>query len=68
MEPTTTEVLGERRDELGTRRRALERRLDDGFRRIEGALDEGADVGAWEEFWLRLLNEYESVCDEADAA
>lgn len=60
--------LGERRDEIGARRAILERRLDDGYRRIETALGGGADVSAWEEFWFRLLTEYEAVCDEAEAA
>lgn len=41
----------------------LERRLDDGYRRIEEALVRGVDVQAWEEFWLQLLSEYEDVCD-----
>jgi len=41
----------------------LERRLDDGYRRIEEARVRGVDVQAWEEFWLQLLSEYEDVCD-----
>lgn len=68
VEHESATSLGERRDEIGTRRATLERRLDDGYRRIEAALGGGADVAAWEEFWLRLLTEYESVCDEAQAA
>lgn len=50
------------------RRAALERRLEDGYRRIETALGEGADTESWETFWLRLLAEYEAVCDQAAAA
>ncbi len=47
----------------------LEQRLEDGYRRIEQALAEGADVRAWEQFWLQLLAEYEAVCsDLAQAA
>ena len=49
--------------EIADRRRALERRLDDGYLRIEEALNAGADVSAWEDFWLALLAEYESVCE-----
>ncbi len=42
---------------------ALERRLEDGYRRIEEAQVRGVDVRAWEDFWLQLLHEYEEVCD-----
>ena len=41
----------------------LERRLDDGYRRIEDARVQGRDVQAWEEFWIQLLREYEDICD-----
>lgn len=47
-----------------SRRVALERRLEDGYRRIEEARLNGADVRAWEDFWVQLLREYEAVCDE----
>ena len=47
-----------------TRRRVLEHRLDDGYRRIEEARLSGLDVRAWEEFWVHLLREYERVCDD----
>ena len=55
-------------DELRHRRTALERRLEDGFIRIEEAEVEGRDIGAWEEFWISLLREYELVCDELQRA
>ncbi len=42
----------------------LEQRLEDGYRRIEQALAEGADVRAWEQFWLQLLAEYEAICSD----
>jgi hypothetical protein len=48
------------------RQQALERRLDDGYRRIEQARVDGADVRAWEDFWIQLLREYEGLCDEID--
>ena len=57
-------MLATRRDEIRSRRERLERRLDDGFLRIEQALLDGADVSAWEEFWVQLLREYEAVCDD----
>lgn len=50
-------------DELQSQAAALERRLDDGYRRIDDAALEGKDIAAWETFWIRLLRDYESVCD-----
>ena len=50
------------------RREALERRLEDGYLRIDEAALAGADVTEWESFWLRLLREYEDVCRELDPA
>lgn len=44
----------------------LERRLDDGYKRIADAQAQGRDVQAWEEFWIQLLREYEEVCFNAD--
>jgi hypothetical protein len=55
-------------DELRRRKMTLEQRLDDGFVRIGEAEVQGRDVSAWESFWLSLLDEYESVCDELDQA
>ncbi len=39
----------------------LEQRLDDGERRIEEAIFNGADTESWEEFWIELLHSYEAV-------
>ena len=50
------------------RRLSLERRLEDGYRRIDQAALGGADVTEWESFWIRLLGEYEDVCRESDLA
>jgi hypothetical protein len=50
--------------ELERKRRTLARRLEDGYARIDQAIAQGADVAAWETFWIDLLREYESVCDE----
>lgn len=47
---------------------SLAQRLDDGYRRIDEAQLAGVDTSAWEEFWLKLLREYESLCDELDHA
>jgi hypothetical protein len=58
------EANANRLDPLNSERVALERRLDDGYRRIESARLDGLDVGAWEEFWIQLLREYESISDE----
>ena len=54
--------------DLDGRRRTLEDRLDDGYRRIDHAVLSGADVSEWESFWVRLLCEYEDVCREFDRA
>jgi hypothetical protein len=62
--PDGGETLAERRAEIALRRRSLEGRLEDGYRRIEDALEQGADVAAWEGFWIGLLREYEEVCEE----
>jgi hypothetical protein len=43
---------------------SLERRLEDGYRRIESAREAGQDITAWEEFWIQLLHQYESVADD----
>ena len=49
---------------LERRRLSLARRLEDGYQRIDQAISTGSDVAAWEMFWIDLLREYESVCDE----
>lgn len=41
----------------------LERRLADGYARIEEARTRGQDVTAWEEFWIDLLHQYEAAVD-----
>jgi hypothetical protein len=53
---------------LDTRRESLERRLEDGYDRIDEAVLAGGDVAEWESFWVRLLHEYEDVCREIDIA
>jgi hypothetical protein len=53
---------------LARRRAALERRLNEGFQRIDAAAADGKDVATWETFWVNLLAEYEAVCDELGQA
>ncbi len=48
--------------------RSLERRLDDGYARIEQAIARGEDVTSWEAFWIDLLRQYESAWDELPEA
>ena len=63
--PIVTSLQG---SNLEDRRRSLEQRLDDGYRRIDQASLAGADVTEWESFWIRLLGEYEDVCRELKEA
>ncbi len=42
----------------------LERRLDDGYRRIEQAHSAGQETSAWDSFWIELLHQYESLADD----
>ena len=51
------------RERLEKRAGVLYLRLEDGYARIERALDEGDDVTKWEDLWKHLLREYEQVCD-----
>ena len=50
-------------DELRNQLLMLERRLEDGYRRIEAAKLDGDDISAWETFWIDLLRQYEAVSD-----
>ena len=51
-----------------TRQDVLERRLEDGYLRIDQAALSGADVTEWESFWITLLGEYEDLCRDNDLA
>ncbi len=42
----------------------LDRRLDDGYRRIEQAHSAGQETSAWDSFWIELLHQYESLADD----
>jgi hypothetical protein len=48
---------------LEQQRDLLATRLEAGFVRIEEAEATGRNVARWEQVWLELLEEYESVCD-----
>lgn len=49
---------------LEERRDILAARLETGYQKIEEAVNGGADTVRWEQAWLRLLKEYEQVCDQ----
>ena len=53
---------------LEDRRQLLTRRLEDGYDRIDQAALAGNDVREWEEFWIKLLREYEQVCGDLKTA
>ncbi len=61
VEVVTLETLDEQRA-------TLERRLSEGYVRIEEALEAGQDVSNWERFWIELLHQYEVVCAQMEAA
>lgn len=58
----------ERIDAAASCREALEKRLEDGYLRIDEASLAGKDIAEWETFWIRLLREYEGICRELDQA
>jgi hypothetical protein len=45
----------------------LERRLQDGFKKIGEAMNHGIEVDNWERHWIELLREYERLNDELAA-
>ncbi|CAN5595783.1 hypothetical protein BH23CHL4_BH23CHL4_29380 [soil metagenome] len=53
---------------LEDHRASLERRLYEGYVRIEEALEAGQDVTSWERFWIELLHQYEVVCTQLQQA
>lgn len=46
-----------------SRASSLVQRLDDGYTRIDQAIQRGEDTERWETFWIDLLHEYESLHD-----
>ncbi len=53
--------------ERGAKLESLTHRLQDGEARIQAALARGEDVAAWEDFWVRLLHEYEALHDRIES-
>ena len=49
---------------LEDRRDTLAHRLNTGFDTIERANQQGRDTTHWEAAWIRLLAEYEEICDQ----
>ena len=64
MPKTPAQVQYEQAKTLSDRRDSLFARLEEGYGRIERGLDEGRDITTWEDLWLRLLDEYEAVCEQ----
>jgi hypothetical protein len=52
---------------LFAKRDTLERRLDDGYAKIDAGIAAGKDASSWEDFWIELLREYEDVEKEIAA-
>jgi flagellin-specific chaperone FliS len=48
--------------------RQLERRLNDGWDRINQAEQRGDDAEAWIDFWIELLHQYEAAWDDLSEA
>lgn len=51
---------------LEVRRDTLATRLEAGFNKIEEAAEQGKNVERWEDAWLKLLGEYEDVCNQIE--
>lgn len=60
----TTFQTGATTSDLQRELDVLEKRLRDGEQRIIDARAHGADVQAWEAFWLELLHTYEAMFDQ----
>ena len=45
--------------------RQLEARLEKGWQLLEGGRGSAEEIARWEESWLRLLRQYEALCDAA---
>lgn len=55
--------FAEQGDNVPERASSLVQRLDDGYSRIEQAIQRGEDTERWETFWIDLLHQYESLHD-----
>lgn len=66
VQPDPAHLSARTRDEIShlvAQRNALVDRLETGTRQIEQMRQAGEDVERWEAFWVRLLRQYETVCD-----
>ncbi len=66
QEPSPVGVTAQQRDTLAqlvAKRNELVTRLESGSRQIEEMRASGQNVDEWERFWIRLLGQYEQVCD-----
>lgn len=72
MAPRLTSIPGQKQidipETVEDRITRLELRLEDGFVRIGEAMNHGIEVDNWEQHWIELLREYESLQDELAAA
>jgi hypothetical protein len=68
MSKSTYRAITRIHAEADTALELLERRLVDGYARIDEARMLGEDVTAWEDFWIDLLHQYESLHDELPQA
>ena len=67
VEPSPVGISPRERDAIAhlvAQRNSLVTRLETGSRQIEQMRAAGEDVAQWERFWVRLLSEYERVCDK----
>lgn len=58
MDMSTTPTLVDTSAEIAR----LARRLDDGYHMIDQRRQRGEDVTMLEDFWIRLLHQYEALC------
>ena len=67
--PSPAGLSNRERDEVShlvAQRNTLVDRLETGSRQIEQIRLAGENVDTWEQFWVRLLHQYEQVCDKLE--
>ncbi len=67
VQPSPSGRTSRERDEIShlvAQRNTLVDRLETGSRQIEQMRQAGENVEQWEQFWLRLLHQYEQACDK----
>lgn len=66
-EPSPVGRTSRQRDTMShlvSQRNSLVNRLESGSRQIEEMRATGQNVDEWERFWIRLLRQYEELCDK----